>query len=108
MTKRVVSFWKFLVGGRGLSFRTGRYFTESMLVGAVTGIVVVAFRYMIDFGRRVLMDGIGGHSQLSRLADGASIGRLFSREALLDPHRWIMVVLPAAGGTASSEPLLPS
>ena len=90
-------FWKLLLAGKGLSFRTGQYFGESMLVGAATGLLVVVFRYMIDFGRRVLMDGIGGHSQLSRLADGAAIGRLFSREALLDPHRWIMVVLPAVG-----------
>lgn len=97
MTKRVVSFWKFLVGGRGLSFRTGRYFTESMLVGAVTGIVVVAFRYMIQWGDRLLIEGIGHRRELSRLGDGSAIGHMFTKEALLDPHRLLLIVLPAIG-----------
>ena len=43
-----ITSWKFLLAGKGLSFRTGQYFGESMLVGLVTGFVVVVFRYMID------------------------------------------------------------
>ena len=39
--------WKFFFGGEGLSFVTGRYALESILVGAVTGLVVVAFKYLI-------------------------------------------------------------
>ena len=39
---------KFLFAGKGMSVRTGRFLGESMLVGAVTGLVVVAFKYMID------------------------------------------------------------
>lgn len=42
--------WKFLFSGKGLSFRTGQYFGESMLIGAITGLVVVLFRYLIGFG----------------------------------------------------------
>lgn len=86
--------WKFLLAGKGLSFRTGQYFGESMLVGMVTGLVVVAFRYLIDFGGRFIFDGVGGHARLSRLARE---GLFFSREALFDPHRWIMLLLPAVG-----------
>ena len=91
--------WRFFVAGKGLSFRTGQYFGESMFVGAAVGLTVVAFRYMIDLGRRFILDGIGGHSQLSLAAapDRLSLCRMLSRDALLDPHRWTMVVLPAVG-----------
>ena len=45
MLKKVfITVWKFFLGGEGMSFRTGRYFGEAMLVGAVTGFVVVADR----------------------------------------------------------------
>ena len=97
MTRKVVSFWKFMVGGRGLSFRTGRYFVESILVGAVTGFVVVGFHYMITIGNRLLLEGIGHHKTLSRLVDGAAIGQMYTKEALLDPHRLVLIILPAAG-----------
>ena len=68
-----------------------------MLVGLVTGFVVVGFRYMIDFGKAWILDGIGHHAEMSRLHDGAAVGRFYSSEALLDPYRWLLVVLPAVG-----------
>ena len=86
--------------GKGLSFRTGKYFGEAMLIGLVTGFVVVGFRYLIFLGRRYILEGIGHHHSLSTLADGSALCAIFSREALLDPHRWILVVLPAAGALA--------
>ena len=67
--------WKFFFAGKGLSFRTGQSFGESMLVGAVTGLVVVAFRYMIDLGRRFILEGLGGHAQLAGIADGCAFGQ---------------------------------
>lgn len=88
---------KFFLAGKGLSFRTGKYFGEAMMIGVLTGFVVVGFRYMINFGRQFLMEGLGHHAEMSRLPDGAAVGQMFSREALLDPHRWLLVVLPAAG-----------
>ena len=88
---------KFFLAGKGLSFRTGKYFGESIVVGAATGFVVVGFRYLIGFGQTYLMEGLGHHQFMSRLSDGTAFGRMFSREALLDPHRWLLVVLPAAG-----------
>lgn len=42
--------WKFFMAGDGMSFRTGRFLGESMLVGLLTGFVVVAFHYMIRGG----------------------------------------------------------
>lgn len=42
--------WKFLLAGDGMSIRTGRYFGESMLVGLMTGVVVVLFHFMIHYG----------------------------------------------------------
>ncbi|MBR7180450.1 MAG: chloride channel protein [Kiritimatiellae bacterium] len=98
MFKRLsISSWKFFLAGDGMSVRTGRYFVESAIVGAITGLVVVAFRWMIDFTSKVVMEGLCRHEALSSLPDGAAIGRMFSREALLDPRRWLLVVLPAVG-----------
>jgi len=78
MFRRIsISSWKFLLAGKGISFRTGQYFVESMLVGLVVGFVVVAFRYMIDFGESCLMDG-----------------------SWLEGRRWVMVFLPALGALA--------
>ena len=88
---------KFFLGGKGLSLRTGRYFGEAILVGFVTGFVVVGFRYLINFGTAWILEGVGRHHSMSRLSDGAAIGRMFSREALLDPHRWLLVAMPAVG-----------
>ncbi|MBO7721295.1 MAG: chloride channel protein [Kiritimatiellae bacterium] len=90
-----VSGWKFFIAGKGFSFRTGKYFGESMLVGAATGFVVVAFRQLVDFGAKFITEGLGGHSRLTRLARSGD--GLFSAEALLDPQRWAMLFLPAAG-----------
>ena len=92
-----ISVLKFFVAGSGMSFRTGRYFGESIIVGIVTGFVVVGFRYMIQYGHDFILEGIGGRGALSRIIDGAAIGKMYSREALLDWHRLALLVLPAAG-----------
>ena len=51
---RVVDFpafvRKFFLAGKGLSFRTGKYFGQSLLVGVFAGFVVVGFRFLIDLG----------------------------------------------------------
>ena len=91
------SSWRFWLAGRGISFRTGKYFSESFLVGLVTGFVVVGFRYMIEYGREWILEGIGHHQFLSKLTDGAAFVGLYSNARLLDPHRWLLVVLPAIG-----------
>jgi CIC family chloride channel protein len=43
------------------------------------------------------MEGIGGYAHALSLAGGPLFASGFSVEALLNPHRWIMAVLPAAG-----------
>lgn len=98
--KLSISSWKFLLAGPGISFRTGKYLFEAILVGVFTGFVVVAFRYMIEFGQKVLLDGLGGHQMLSTLSEGTALNVGLSTEALMDPHRWIMLFLPAAGALA--------
>ena len=71
---------KFLFAGKGLSVRTGRFFGESMLVGAVTGLVVVVFKHMIDFA----------HYYFGKVEE--------KREMVWDnPARWALLVLPAIG-----------
>lgn len=86
-----------MAAGPGISFRTGRYFGESMLVGAFVGFVVVGFRYMIDLGREWITEYLGHHQFLSKLTDGAAFVGLYSNDKLLDPHRWALVIMPAIG-----------
>ena len=50
---------KFFLAGKGLSFTTGKYFGQAVLVGIFAGFVVVGFRYLIDFGYRWISLGIG-------------------------------------------------
>ena len=71
-----IALIKFLTSGSGISFRTGKYFGEALLVGLFTGFVVVAFRYLIDFGTAL---GVGSE--------------------LFGSGRWryLFLVLPAAG-----------
>lgn len=71
---------KFLFAGKGMSVRTGRFLGESMLVGAVTGLAVVAFKYLIDFAHHYFAVI---ESKRIMVWDNAA--------------RWILFVLPAAG-----------
>ena len=64
---------KFLLAGRGLSFRTGKYFGQAVLVGILAGLVVVAFRHLITLGYDWIFCGVGGAA------------------------RWVFLVLPAVG-----------
>ena len=96
MRKLPLRAWKLLVAGKGLSFRTGRYFGESMLVGLATGFVVVGFRYMIECGREWITEGVGHHRLLSRLSDGAAFGST--------PPRAVAPPAPDAGREAPQAP----
>lgn len=89
--------FKFFLAGKGISVQTGKYFAESILVGLVAGLVVVAFRYLINIGTKLLMEDIGHHKFLSTLSDGAAMREMFSSEAFLDPYRWLMVIMPPIG-----------
>ena len=63
-----------------MSVRTGRFLGESMLVGAVTGLAVVAFKYLIDLA----------HFYFEKIES--------KREIVWDnPARWLLFVLPAIG-----------
>ena len=44
------SIARFWLAGRGLSFRTGKYIGQALLVGLFAGFVVVAFRGLIRLG----------------------------------------------------------
>ncbi len=91
------SSWKFFMAGEGMSVRTGRFIGESLLVGFFTGFVVVAFRYMIQYGFAWITEGVGHHQYLSKLSAGAAFSRFEWSAAFSDPYRWIMLVLPALG-----------
>ena len=94
-----ISSFRFFLAGKGLSFRTtGKYLGESMLVGIVVGLAAAAFRWMIYWGRVLLLDGVGHHAELSCLHTGSAVAADFSVEAMLcDPRRWTLLVLPMVG-----------
>ena len=45
-----MSLIRYFLSGQGISFRTGKYFGQAVLVGVFAGFVVVGFRYLIDLG----------------------------------------------------------
>ena len=51
---------KFFLAGKGLSFTTGKYFGQAVLVGAFAGLVVVGFRFLIDLGYEWIFCRFGG------------------------------------------------
>ena len=70
---------KFFLAGKGLSFTTGKYFVQAVLVGVFAGLVVVGFRYLIDLGDEWLFCRIGQGSRWTFLglpAVGALLGYL--------------------------------
>lgn len=71
---------RFFLAGSGMSVRTGRYLGEAMLAGAFTGLVVVAFKFAIDFA----------HGLFARV----EAARCWT---WTDPARWALLVMPAAG-----------
>ena len=96
-----ISSFRFFLAGKGLSFHTtGKYLVDALLVGLVTGLVVVAFRWMIGLGFDLLLKGLGHHHVMSCLPSGSAFVRGYSLEAIFDPYRWILLVLPAFGAVA--------
>ena len=69
-----ISSFRFFLAGKGLSFQTGKFFAQALVVGALSGFVVAAFRFLIGFGY--------DHIFLAILDSG---------------YRWLFAVLPAIG-----------
>jgi chloride channel protein, CIC family len=70
-----------------------------VVVGLVAGVGAVAFYYMLKFADFVCMDYLAGY----RLTFAAHEGPLFHTAAATSPplHRWVLLILPAAGGLIS-------
>ena len=78
------SIAKFLLAGRGLSFRTGMYIGQALLVGVFAGLVVVVFRALINLGDVWIFHWLGYHALPSGCrhflpAAGALVGYLLIR-----------------------------
>lgn len=67
---------KFLFAGPGLKVRTGIYFGQALIVGVLAGLVVVAFRFMIELGYDWIFCGLGRG------------------------NKWVLAVLPSLGALA--------
>lgn len=74
-----ISSWKFFLSGNGMTIRTGRYFGRAAALGAIVGLVTVAFLRLIEFG-----------------------SGFFGIERLAVSHRWALFFVPAAGAVAGS------
>ena len=70
-----------------------------VLVGLVAGFGAVGFYYLLKFADFVCMDYLAGY----RLTFGGHEGPLFSTGRATSPplYRWLLLVLPAAGGLIS-------
>ena len=77
--KLAINFWKFFLSGNGMTIRTGRYFGRAAALGAIVGLVTVAFHRMIEFGHEFI--GV---------------------ERIAESNRWALLLLPAIGAVAGS------
>ena len=68
-----MSLIRYFLSGQGISFRTGKYFGQAVLVGVFAGFVVVGFRYLIDLGFEWIFNSAWSEA------------------------RWLFLVLPALG-----------
>ena len=74
-----MSLIRYFLAGKGISFRTGKYFGQAVLVGVFAGLVVVGFRYLIDLGYEWIFNSAGRVSRglfLVLPALGALLGYL--------------------------------
>ena len=74
-----INIWKFFLSGNGMTIRTGRYFGRAAALGAMVGLITVAFLRLIEFGHE-----------------------FFGVEQLAVSHRWALFILPALGAVAGS------
>ena len=79
LNKLAINIWKFFLSGNGMTIRTGRYFGRAAALGAMVGLVTVAFLRLIEFGHEFI--GV---------------------ERLAVSHRWALFLLPALGAVAGS------
>lgn len=89
--------WKFFLSGNGMTVRTGKQFGLAAVLGVIVGLVTVAFYWMIRLVRVHVMEGLGGHQFLSTLPSGEAVREFWTLDAVMDPHRWILLFLPAVG-----------
>ena len=89
--------FKLFLSGHGMSVKTGKYVTLAALVGTLVGFVTVAFYWMIHWAKVYVMEDLGHHDFMSMLPKGEIVHPFWTMESLTDPHRWLLVFLPAIG-----------
>ena len=92
--------FKLFLSGNGMSVKTGKYVTLAALVGVLVGFVTVAFYWMIHWAKVYVMEELGHHDFMSMLPKGEIVHPFWTAESLSDPHRWLLVFLPAIGAVA--------
>ena len=92
--------FKLFLSGHGMSVKTGKYVTLAALVGVLVGFVTVAFYWMIHWAKVYVMEELGHHDFMSMLPKGEIVHPFWTMASLSDPHRWILVFLPAIGAVA--------
>ena len=92
--------FKFFLSGHGMSVKTGKYVTLAALAGTLVGFVTVAFYWMIHWAKVYVMEDLGHHDFMTMLPKGEIVHPFWTVESLSDPHRWLLMFLPAIGATA--------
>lgn len=92
--------FKLFLSGHGMSVKTGKYVSLAALVGTLVGFVTVAFYWMIHWAKIYVMEELGHHDFMSMLPKGEIVHPFWTMASLSDPHRWILVFLPAIGAVA--------
>ena len=96
--------FKLFLSGHGMSVKTGKYVTLAALVGVLVGFVTVAFYWMIHLAKVYVMEDLGHHDFMSMLPKGEIVHPFWTMESLTDPHRWLLVFLPAIGAVLATRP----
>lgn len=91
-----IGAFRFFLAGGGFGAGNRHLFVQSAFVGLAVGLVTVAFHWLIESLDALLLHGLAGHRSL--LAKGA----LLRGADWSDPHRWLLLVLPAGGAVLAA------
>ena len=86
------------MAGEGLSVKTGRALVLCALTGLAAGLAAAGFYWLLEAGRYLLLERLGHYSPPLAAGEVA----LFPAAPHASPLRWVLFLLPSAGGLLSA------
>ena len=77
---------------------SSRIYAYSACIGVVTGLAAVLFTYGLELAKYVCVEILSGHRQLRPEGAVRFDFSFAGTPSYADPHTWLLVLLPAAGG----------